>query len=59
MSGLSIEEWKTLSPYFGDDIQAVFDFKKSVASRNVPGGTSPDALMEQLGAATTWLNSRR
>ena len=57
LSALSDEDWNELSPHFGPDIHAVFDFAQSAASRDVTGGTSPRALREQLDAAQVWLNS--
>ena len=57
LSALRDEDWNELSPHFGPDIHAVFDFAQSAASRDVTGGTSPRALREQLDAAQAWLNS--
>ena len=57
LSALRDEDWNELSPHFGPDIHAVFDFAQSAASRDVTGGTSPRALREQLDAAQVWLNS--
>jgi argininosuccinate lyase len=36
-------------------VRSVFDFAQSVASRDVPGGTSPRAIREQIAAAESWL----
>jgi argininosuccinate lyase len=57
MSALSDEDWQGLSPHFGTDVHAVFNFAQSVASRDASGGTSPRALREQIDAAQTWLNN--
>ncbi|HQV70396.1 MAG TPA: argininosuccinate lyase [Thermoflexales bacterium] len=39
MSELSQDDWRSISPHFGDDIRAVFNFAQSVKSRAVVGGT--------------------
>ena len=59
MSELSIADWQSISTAFGSDIRQVFDFARSVASRDVPGGTSPRALQEQFQRAHTWLAQHR
>ena len=56
---LSLDDWRNISPEFGPDIQQVFDFVRSVASRDVSGGTSPRALREQLQQAHEWLVRQR
>lgn len=56
MSALSLDDWRSIHTGFDADIQAVFNFRQSVASRDVTGGTSPRALQEQLEAARTWMN---
>jgi argininosuccinate lyase len=41
-------EFKNLSPLIDADVYAVFDPQQSVARRNVPGGTAPEAVQVQL-----------
>ncbi len=48
---LTMDDWRGLSDQFGDDIGAVFDYNRSVASRDAAGGTSPRAIREQIRKA--------
>jgi argininosuccinate lyase len=45
---LSQLEFKELSPLIDAEVYAVFDPQQSVARRNVPGGTAPEAVKVQL-----------
>ncbi|BCX04896.1 MAG: argininosuccinate lyase [Candidatus Roseilinea sp.] len=56
---LEIGDWRSISPHFDEDVAHVFDFARSVASRDVAGGTSPRVLREQIKQAKRWLNARR
>ena len=51
LNALSLDVWKGISPRFGDDINAVFDFAHSVNSRDVTGGTSARSVREQIDRA--------
>jgi argininosuccinate lyase len=60
LSELSVDEFgKTLAPdasagvapEFGADVHGVFDFARSVASREISGGTGPRAVREQIEKA--------
>ncbi len=55
---LTPEALRELSPLFGDDVVAVFDFEASVGRRRAAGGTAPDAVKEQIAAARKWLAAR-
>jgi argininosuccinate lyase len=48
---LSMQDFKIIATEFDADVKDVFDFAKSVASRNVIGGTSPNAVQEQIEKA--------
>jgi argininosuccinate lyase len=58
LSTLSEEDWRSVSEHFAPDIRETFDFERSVASRNVAGGTSLAAIRQQLRAARRWLKAR-
>lgn len=45
---LSELEFKNLSPLIDAEVYVVFDPQQSVARRNVPGGTAPEAVKVQL-----------
>ena len=56
MSQIPLEELQTLSPLFDNDVAAVFDFELAVARKNVPGGTAPNAVKDQIERAKQWLD---
>ncbi len=58
LSELSIEDWRSLSPYFDADILDVFDFERSISSRDVIGGTSLRSIRAQIRQARRWLKRR-
>lgn len=51
LSELSLDEYRNIAPEFGADVKDVFDFAKSVASRDAIGGTAPSAVREQITRA--------
>lgn len=48
---LSAEDYRKIAPEFGVDVKHIFDFDRSVAAREVIGGTGPDAVREQIARA--------
>lgn len=58
LSELEIGDWRLISPHFNEDISNAFDFERSVASRDVAGGTSPRAVREQIQWAKRWQKER-
>ena len=51
ISELPLADLQSVSEQFDADVSAVFDFESSLASRVQRGGTSPQALRDQLAAA--------
>ncbi len=51
LNELSVDEYKKVAPEFGADVHAVFDFARSVESREIVGGTGPRAVREQIARA--------
>ena len=51
LDGLSLASFKTAHPLFGEDVLDWLEPAKSVARRDVPGGTGPTAVRAQLRAA--------
>jgi argininosuccinate lyase len=45
---LSLPEFQSLTSLIDADVYSVFDPQQSVARRNVPGGTAPEAVKMQL-----------
>lgn len=48
LSELPLESFKAAHSAFGDEVLELFDYTKSVASRNVTGGTGPEAVKAQI-----------
>ena len=48
LNELSVEDYKQLSPNFGDDVHEVFNFEASVERRNAIGGTSREMVERQI-----------
>ena len=53
---LSLAEYHHFSTLFDKDVYKI-DLKSSVASRNVPGGTAPQAVEKSLATARQWLKN--
>jgi len=51
ITSLSADDLQAISPHFGGDTATVLTVPAALAARNLPGGTGPDALQEQLAAA--------
>ncbi|MBK9051601.1 MAG: argininosuccinate lyase [Chloroflexi bacterium] len=58
LTQLTLETLQAISPHFGADVLAVFDFTTSLQQRRATGGTSPEALQKQLAEAQTILLSQ-
>jgi argininosuccinate lyase len=56
LSKLTLPQLQSLSDLFEADVKSVFDFDASVARRNVPGGTAPEAVLSQIQTAKSWLD---
>lgn len=48
LSQLTLEQLQSLSPKFEKDVEEVFSFETSVERRDVVGGTSRRAVLEQI-----------
>lgn len=57
LTDLSIDEYRNYSSLFEKDILDI-SVEKSIAARNVPGGTAPDQVEESLKAAKERLDGR-
>ncbi len=51
LSNLPADEYRKIAPEFGADVKEVFDFTRSVQSREIIGGTGPKAVREQIERA--------
>lgn len=54
-SRYSLPELRKFSPRFGPDCRAVFNFRRSVGRRSLPGGTAPASVRRQMAAHRRWL----
>ena len=57
LTELSLQDLRSLSPRFGEDVANVLQISTALAQRSVPGGTAPDALLAQLAEARQLLSS--
>lgn len=48
LRSLPLAEYQSISPLFGGDVDAVFDFEQSVEQRAVYGGTAKRAVQQQI-----------
>jgi argininosuccinate lyase len=55
LSALPLDDLRSLSPLFGEDVREVFEVRRALGRRSAPGGTGPDALRRQLEAASSHL----
>ena len=55
LRALPPEEYTAISPYFGADVAAVFDFERSVEQRAAIGGTARAAVQAQIAALRSQL----
>ena len=53
--GLTLDEWRSYSGHFGDDIRAAVTPEASVRARRTPQSTSPAAVREALAQTRQWL----
>ena len=56
---LPLDAYQAIHPAFGEDLYAVFDFRRSVAARATEGGTAPSAVRAQIEAARATLQNTR
>ncbi|HLY27706.1 MAG TPA: argininosuccinate lyase, partial [Aggregatilineales bacterium] len=55
LSRLPMEDYSAISPFFDQDVFALFDFAASAARRRAPGGTAPEAVFVQIQQADAWM----
>jgi len=48
---LPLKDFLAVDPAFSSDVLDVFDFEKSISKRNLPGGTAPASVREQISLA--------
>jgi argininosuccinate lyase len=48
LNDLSLEEFQSIDSIFDSDVYKIFDLQRSVARRNVIGGTAPEAVKKQI-----------
>jgi argininosuccinate lyase len=55
LAEVPLEDLQTLHKAFAADVAEVWDFERSVEARDVAGGTSRRAVLEQMAALRNWL----
>jgi argininosuccinate lyase len=46
---LTTQDYKSIDPAFDNNVHALFDLKKALSLRNIPGAPSPDEVQRQIG----------
>ena len=54
---LTVDDYRALSPHFGDDVHDVLDFRRAIEQRSVPGGTATAAVKAQIEKAKAVLGN--
>lgn len=54
---LSVDDLRRLHSTFEDDVVDVWNFEKSIESRNTSGGTSKSSVQDQIDQLKSWLNA--
>ena len=57
LSGLTIDDYRSISPHFDQDLYRALDMEASVEARNARGGTALAAVQTQLAQAKALLQS--
>jgi argininosuccinate lyase len=57
MNQLTYEQLKGIDARFGEDINAAFDYERSVEMRSAKGGTCKDSVLEQVAVLKAMLGS--
>ncbi|MCX7838612.1 MAG: argininosuccinate lyase [Anaerolineae bacterium] len=55
LADLPLDEYQRIAPQFAADIKDVFDFARALASREIIGGTGPNAVRAQIAQAKQML----
>lgn len=58
ISDLTMDQWKSLSSEFTDDVMQVFDFEVSVEKRNAIGGPAREMIQRQVEVARKRIDGR-
>jgi argininosuccinate lyase len=46
-----VDDYRAISPHFGDDIHDVLDFRRAIEQRDVAGGTATVSVRGQIARA--------
>lgn len=52
---LTVDDYRAISPHFGDDVHEVLDFRAAIEKRDVSGGTATVAVQTQIERARNLL----
>jgi argininosuccinate lyase len=56
LSQIPLDNYQELSDLFTEDVYQVYDFGQSIRKRKASGGTSPEAVQQQIQQAKKYLN---
>jgi argininosuccinate lyase len=57
LAEITLQEYQTLSEHFAQDVFDVFNFETSVERKDVKGGTSKRAVLEQIDLVLNQVNT--
>ncbi|KAI8837428.1 argininosuccinate lyase [Chytriomyces cf. hyalinus JEL632] len=57
VSSLTVADFKTLHEAFEEDVVELWDFERSIETRNAAGGTAKESVREQIRLMKAWLAS--
>jgi argininosuccinate lyase len=57
LAELDVVDFMKIAPECGADVKSVFDFSRSVATREIAGGTGPEAVRDQIRQAREILDT--
>ncbi|XP_072301880.1 argininosuccinate lyase [Eucyclogobius newberryi] len=58
LNQLSVEDLSSVSPHFGEDVTAVWDYSSSVEQYSAPGGTAKSSVLAQIEHLRRWIKAQ-
>ncbi|XP_055004920.1 argininosuccinate lyase isoform X2 [Boleophthalmus pectinirostris] len=58
LNQLTVEDLSSVSPHFGEDVAAVWDYRSSVEQYSAPGGTAKSSVLAQIEHLRNWIKTQ-
>ncbi|CAL1573160.1 unnamed protein product [Knipowitschia caucasica] len=58
LNHLTVDDLSSVSPHFGEDVAAVWDYSSSVEQYSAPGGTAKSSVMAQIDHLRLWIKTQ-